>query len=73
MVDNKDTQATWLPVIGKALAYLCLQEAQRKEPKKFELRAQACEISTRPRVEPRRRGGSSREFTGFRTGDAQPS
>lgn len=26
----------WLPVIGKALAYICLQEAQRKEPEKFE-------------------------------------
>jgi hypothetical protein len=36
MVDSKDIQATWLPVIGKALAYLCLQEAQRKEPKKLD-------------------------------------
>jgi hypothetical protein len=31
-----DAPATWLPVIGKALAYLCLQEAQRKDPKKFD-------------------------------------
>jgi len=29
-------EATWLPVIGKALAYLCLQEAQRKEPHRFD-------------------------------------
>lgn len=31
-----DASAAWLPVIGKALAYLCLQEAQRKDPKKFD-------------------------------------
>lgn len=36
MADKNDAQATWLPVIGKALAYLCLQEAQRKEPEKFD-------------------------------------
>jgi len=30
-----DASAAWLAVIGKALAYLCLQEAQRKDPKKF--------------------------------------
>ena len=35
MTDQNDAQAMWLPVIGKALAYLCLQEAQRKEPEKF--------------------------------------
>ncbi len=34
--DQDNTQAIWLPVIGKALAYLCLQEAQRKEPEKFD-------------------------------------
>ena len=33
--DNIDASAAWLPVIGRALAYLCLQEAQRKEPDKF--------------------------------------
>jgi DNA-directed RNA polymerase specialized sigma24 family protein len=38
MADDESTNASqaWLPVIGKALAYLCLQEAQRKEPDKFE-------------------------------------
>ena len=30
-----DASATWLPVIAKALAYLCLQEAQGKDPGKF--------------------------------------
>jgi hypothetical protein len=34
--DSADVSAEWLPVIGKALAYLCLQEAQRKEPAKFD-------------------------------------
>lgn len=33
---SNDASATWLPVIGRALAYLCLQEAQRKEPEKFD-------------------------------------
>lgn len=28
--------SVWLSVIGKALAYLCLQEASRKEPNKFD-------------------------------------
>ncbi len=38
MADNipVDPSAAWLAVIGKALAYLCLQEAQRKEPEKFD-------------------------------------
>jgi hypothetical protein len=38
MADDKpvDASATWLPVIGKALAYLCLQEAHRKEPNRFD-------------------------------------
>lgn len=31
-----DAFAMWLPVIGKALAYLCLQEVQRKDPTKFD-------------------------------------
>jgi len=31
-----DASAAWLPVVGKALAYLCLQEAQRKDPEKFD-------------------------------------
>jgi len=38
MPDNvtTDASAAWLSVIGKALAYLCLQEAQRNEPEKFD-------------------------------------
>lgn len=36
MNQENDAQSTWLPVIAKALAYLCLQEAQRKEPEKFD-------------------------------------
>jgi len=32
----EDASASWLPVIGKALAYLCLQEAQRKDPDKLD-------------------------------------
>lgn len=38
MADNDpgSIEAAWLPVIGKALAYLCLQEAERKEPDKFD-------------------------------------
>jgi len=31
-----NASAEWLPVIGKALAYLCLQEAQIKQPEKFD-------------------------------------
>ncbi len=31
-----DAESTWLPVIGKALAYLCMQEAEKKEPEKFD-------------------------------------
>lgn len=34
--DQDDTFAKWLPVVGRALAYLCLQEARRKEPDKFD-------------------------------------
>ena len=34
--NTKSADAVWLAVIGKALAYLCLQEAQRKEPHKFD-------------------------------------
>lgn len=35
MAEQDDAQATWLPVIGKALTYLCLQEALRKQPEKL--------------------------------------
>jgi hypothetical protein len=27
--------ATWLPVIGRSLAYLCLDVARRREPEKY--------------------------------------
>jgi hypothetical protein len=38
MADNEDADASaaWLPVIGKALAYLCLQEAQRRDSAKLD-------------------------------------
>jgi hypothetical protein len=36
VADQADAQAMWLPVIGRALAYICLLEAQRKEPEKFD-------------------------------------
>ncbi len=36
MAEENSAEDKWLPVIGKALAYLCLQEAQKKEPEKFD-------------------------------------
>lgn len=36
MADETPNGDKWLAVIGKTLAYLCLQEAQRKEPEKFD-------------------------------------
>ena len=36
MAKEDETEATWLPVIGKALANLCLQRAEEKEPQKFD-------------------------------------
>ncbi|MPZ36929.1 MAG: hypothetical protein GEU95_02510 [Rhizobiales bacterium] len=33
---DASTDADWLRVIGRALAYLCVQEAERREPKKFD-------------------------------------
>src|SRR5262249_19329047 len=36
LAKQDDAQAMWLPVIGKALAYLCLQDAQAREPEKFD-------------------------------------
>jgi hypothetical protein len=35
VADKKDPEAIWLPVIGKALAYICLNHAIEKEPKKY--------------------------------------
>ena len=29
MADNDDPQSTWLPVIGKSLAYLCMKSAEQ--------------------------------------------
>lgn len=34
--ERNGTEADWLRVIGKALAYLCVQEAERSDPKKFD-------------------------------------
>jgi len=36
MGQQDDQQAKWLEVIGKALTYLCLQQAATKEPEKFD-------------------------------------
>lgn len=36
MAGNNDEQADWLSVIGKALTYLCLNEAQRRDPERFD-------------------------------------
>jgi hypothetical protein len=37
MADEELTEyATWLPVIGKSLAYLCLSKAIEREPKKYD-------------------------------------
>jgi hypothetical protein len=37
VADNApDAPAEWLTVIGKTLAYLCLQEAARKDPQEFD-------------------------------------
>jgi DNA-directed RNA polymerase specialized sigma24 family protein len=35
VAEKKDPQVTWLPVIGKALAYLCLNQAMEKEPDRY--------------------------------------
>jgi hypothetical protein len=36
MASNEQADATsWLPVIGKALAYLCLSRAVEREPEKY--------------------------------------
>ncbi len=36
MTDEESVFATWLPVIGKSLANLCLTKAVEKEPTKFD-------------------------------------
>jgi hypothetical protein len=35
MDDNKDTDVIWLPVIGRALSFLCLFQAQHTRPEDF--------------------------------------
>jgi len=35
MADETNEYATWLPVIGKSLAYLCLAKAMEREPDKY--------------------------------------
>lgn len=34
MTDNKSVQETWLPVIGNALAFLCLDKYSERHPDK---------------------------------------
>jgi hypothetical protein len=37
MADTEPSEATpWLAVIGKSLAYLCLEKARERDPKKFD-------------------------------------
>lgn len=36
MAEQNDAQEKWLSVIGRALAYLCLQQAEAKKPKQFD-------------------------------------
>lgn len=36
MAEQNDVLEKWLPIIGKALAHLCLQQAETKEPEKFD-------------------------------------
>ena len=36
MANDGDAHSLWLPVIGKALAYLCLHLAQKEEPKNLD-------------------------------------
>jgi hypothetical protein len=35
MSDNRSIDEVWLPVIGRSLAYLCLDKAQRTKPDAF--------------------------------------
>ena len=35
MADNTPDATSWLSVIGKALAYLCLSKAMEQEPEKY--------------------------------------
>lgn len=35
MAEASPDYATWLPVIGRSLAYLCLDVARQREPDKF--------------------------------------
>jgi hypothetical protein len=35
MADEPNEFATWLPVIGKSLAYLCLAKATEADPERF--------------------------------------
>ena len=35
MADKDSEYATWLPVIGRSLAYLCLDAARKREPDKY--------------------------------------
>jgi hypothetical protein len=35
MAENTPDYATWLPVIGRSLAFLCLQGARKNEPTRY--------------------------------------
>ncbi|MFK4581102.1 hypothetical protein [Bradyrhizobium ottawaense] len=35
MADDAPDYATWLPVIGRSLAYLCLDVARKRDPDKY--------------------------------------
>ena len=35
MTENEQSEEPWLPVIGRALAYLCLSRAVEREPDKY--------------------------------------
>jgi hypothetical protein len=36
MVESNDSEAKWLSVVGRSLAYLCLSKAMESEPGKFD-------------------------------------
>ena len=35
MSDSKGAEEIWLPVIGRALAYVCLKQAEKERPEDF--------------------------------------
>jgi hypothetical protein len=61
--DPEDRAAQWLSVIGRALAYLCVQEAERKQPNKFGSVFEKGEIPSRVGAQPPRRGSCDWKLT----------